>query len=76
VALLRLRIAVVDGMRNMYYDYAHKKAEVVAELRQELFGEVVDIVSDETEVEILFMDWDRHKMVAEVSQLMSHECNA
>jgi hypothetical protein len=35
-----LRIAVVDGMRNMYYDYAHKKAEVVAELRQELFGEV------------------------------------
>jgi hypothetical protein len=29
----------------MYYDYAHKKAEVVAELRQELFGEVVDIVT-------------------------------
>ena len=49
---LRLRIAVVDGMRNMYYDYAHKKAEVVAELRQELFGEVVDIVSDETDVEM------------------------
>jgi hypothetical protein len=24
-------------MRNMYYDYAHKKAEIVAELRQELF---------------------------------------
>jgi hypothetical protein len=45
---LRLRIAIVDGMRNMYYDYAHKKAEVVTELRQELFGEVVDIVSDET----------------------------
>lgn len=44
---LRLRIAVVDGMRNMYYDYAHKKAEAIAELRQELFGEVVDIVSDE-----------------------------
>jgi hypothetical protein len=35
---LRLRIAVVDGMRNMYYDYAHKKAEVVVELRQELFS--------------------------------------
>jgi uncharacterized glyoxalase superfamily protein PhnB len=49
---LRLRIAVVDGMRNMYYDYAHKKAEVVVELRQELFGEVVDIVSDETDVEM------------------------
>ena len=49
---LRLRIAVVDGMRNMYYDYAHKKVEVVVELRQELFGEVVDIVSDETDVEM------------------------
>ena len=30
---LRLRIAVVDGMRNMYYDYAYKKADTVAELR-------------------------------------------
>jgi hypothetical protein len=27
-------------------------------------------------LEILFMDWDRHKMVAEVSQLMGHEYNA
>ena len=53
---LRLRIAVVDGMRNMYYDYAHKKAEVVAELRQELFGEVVDIVSDETDVEMYWIN--------------------
>lgn len=49
---LRLRIAVVDGMRNMYYDYAHKKAEAIAELRQELFGEVVDIVSGETSTDI------------------------
>jgi hypothetical protein len=24
---LRLRIAVVDGMRNMYYDYAHKNGQ-------------------------------------------------
>ena len=23
---LRLRIVIVNGMRNMYYDYAHKKA--------------------------------------------------
>ena len=36
----------------MYYDYAHKKAEAVAELRQELFGEVVDIVSDESPVDV------------------------
>ena len=49
---LRLRIAVVDGMRNMYYDYAHKKAESIADLRRELFGEVVDIVSDETTVDM------------------------
>lgn len=49
---LRLRIAVVDGMRNMYYDYAHNKAETIAELRQELFGEVVDIVSEETDIEM------------------------
>lgn len=49
---LRLRIAVVDGMRNMYYDYAHKKAETIAELRQELFGEVVDIVTDESSADM------------------------
>ena len=47
---LRLRIAVVDGMRNSYYEYAHQKAETIA--GQELFGEVVDIVSDETDVEM------------------------
>ena len=41
---LRLRLAVVEGLRNTYYDYAHQKAETVAELRQELFGEDVDIV--------------------------------
>lgn len=49
---LRLRIAVVDGMRNMYYDYAHKKAETIAELRQELFGEVVDIVTDQSSADM------------------------
>ena len=39
-------------MRNIYYDYAHKKADAVAELRQELVGEVVDIVSDESPVDV------------------------
>ena len=53
---LRLRIAVVDGMRNMYYDYAHKKAETVAELRRELFGEVVDIISDESSADVEMYD--------------------
>lgn len=55
---LRLKIAVVDGMRNMYYDYAHKKAESIAELRQELFGEVVDIVSgDQASSDIEMAEW-------------------
>ncbi|CAG2191503.1 unnamed protein product [Mytilus edulis] len=49
------RIAVVDGMRNMYYDYAHQKAESVAELRQELFGEVVDIISEDSSADIEIM---------------------
>ena len=44
---LRLRLAVVEGLRNMYYDYAHHKAETVADLRRELFGEEVEIVSDD-----------------------------
>ena len=41
----RLRLAVAEGLRNMYYDYAHKKAEDVAELRKDLYGEIVDVVS-------------------------------
>ena len=44
---LRLRLAVIEGLRNMYYDYAHHKAEAVAELRRELFGEEVEIVTDD-----------------------------
>jgi len=43
---LRLRLAVVGGLRNTYHDYAHRKAEIVAELRQELYGENVDNVSE------------------------------
>ena len=45
---LRLRLAVIERLRNMYiyYDYAHHKAEAVAELRRELFGEEVEIVTD------------------------------
>ena len=44
---LRLRLAVIEGLRNMYYDYAHHKAEAVADLRRELFGEEVEIISEE-----------------------------
>ena len=46
---LRLRLAVVEGLRNMYYDYAHNKAETVASLREELYGESVEIVDDEAD---------------------------
>ena len=42
---LRLKLAVVEGVRNMYYDYAYAKADQVADLRRELFNESVEIVS-------------------------------
>ena len=40
-----LKLAVVKGVRNMYYDYAYAKADQVADLRRELFNESVEIVS-------------------------------
>ena len=42
---LRLKLAVIEGVRNMYYDYAYTKADNVAELRRDLFNESVEIVS-------------------------------
>ena len=42
---LRLKLAAIEGIRNMYYDYAYNKADRVAELRRDLFNESVDIVS-------------------------------
>ena len=42
---LRLKLAVVEGVRNMYYDYAYAKADQVADLRREIFNESVEIVS-------------------------------
>lgn len=42
---LRLKLAVIEGARNMFYDYAYSKADQVAELRRELFNESVEIVS-------------------------------
>ena len=38
----------------MYYDYAYAKAEMVSELRHDLFGETVEIVASITESE---EDW-------------------
>lgn len=48
---LRLKLAVIEGVRNMYYDYAYMKAEKVAELRHELFGETVDIIASDSETD-------------------------
>ena len=42
---LRLKLAVIEGSRNMFYDYAYAKADQVADLRRELFNESVEIVS-------------------------------
>lgn len=46
---LRLKLAVAEGLRNVYYDYAHEKAKAVQQLRQELFGEIVEIVASDVE---------------------------
>ena len=48
---LRLKLAVIEGVRNMYYDYAYTKAEDVVKLRHDLFGETVEIVDSETDEE-------------------------
>lgn len=40
---LRLKLAVLEGLRNMYYDYAHGKADQVATLRQEVYGSVEEM---------------------------------
>ena len=45
---LRLQIAVVEGLINMYYNYAHSKAYTIADLRRQLFGEHVQIITSDT----------------------------
>ncbi|KAH3807688.1 hypothetical protein DPMN_136035 [Dreissena polymorpha] len=47
---LRLRLAVVEGIRNMFYEYANIKAVQIVNLRRDLFGEIVEIVNDENAV--------------------------
>jgi ABC-type phosphate transport system auxiliary subunit len=43
---LRLKLAVVEGVRNMYYEYAFIQATNVADLRRRLYGEDIRIVDD------------------------------
>ena len=47
---LRLRLAVVEGIRNMYYDYANLKASEIVTLRRDLFGQIIEVVSDQDRV--------------------------
>lgn len=44
---LRLRMTVLEGMKNVYYAYAHDQADNVAILRRELFGQQVRIAYGE-----------------------------
>lgn len=50
---LRLQIATVEGVRNMYYLYAKIKGAEIAKMRRDLFDEDVD-VHDYVEIP----DWD------------------
>ena len=45
--LLYLQHTVIGGTMNMYYDNAHIQAEIVVELRQELYGQAFDIVTSD-----------------------------
>ena len=41
----RVKLAVYEGVRNVFYEYARDRAEDIAELRRELFNQHVTIVS-------------------------------
>ena len=46
---LKMRLVVLERLRDIYCKYADIKAEVVADLRRELFGEEIRIIySDDT----------------------------
>lgn len=44
---LRLRFVVVEGFRDMYYDYVYSKVQIVVDLWYEMFGENVQIIVDD-----------------------------
>ena len=46
---LTLKLAVIEGVRNMGYDDAYMKAEDVARLRYDLFRETLEIVDSGTD---------------------------
>ena len=51
--ILRLQIATVEGVRNIYYQYAKIKGSEIAKMRRDMFDEDVD-VHDFVEIP----DWD------------------
>ena len=58
---LRVRLAVVEGVRNVFYEYARDMAEDIADLRRELYGQNVEIITDtdgETEDDPSMLDYD------------------
>ena len=42
----RVRLAVFEGVRNVFYEYARDMAEDIADLRRELYGQNVQIIAD------------------------------
>ncbi|WAR28900.1 hypothetical protein MAR_014604 [Mya arenaria] len=55
----RLRLVIVGGIRNMFYEYANLRASEIVKFRRELFGEIVEIVSDDTGAQYFADDDDR-----------------
>ena len=45
---LRLRLAVVEGIRNMYYDYAKQKADEVKTIKEALEDQTESDFDDNT----------------------------
>ena len=50
---LRLRISVIEGVRNMFYEYAAQKANVITELQRHILAADVDSSSDSSSSELV-----------------------
>ena len=50
---LRLRISVIEGVRNMFYEYAAQKANVITELQRHILAADVDSSSDSSFSELV-----------------------
>lgn len=55
---IRIRLAIVEGIRNMYYEFARDRAEDVADLRKELYDQTVQIVTASDDDEDDEYDYD------------------